>query len=56
MLSVAGDISGSGAVRQAGSGTTILTGNNTFTGSTTIDAGTLQLGDGGVSNGLLGQS
>jgi autotransporter-associated beta strand protein len=43
-----GVISGSGAVRQRGPGTTILTGNNTYTGGTTIEAGTLQLGDGGT--------
>src|SRR5205823_1431622 len=35
---------GSGAVSQIGSGTTILAANNTYTGGTTISAGTLQAG------------
>ena len=50
----AGVISGSGAVEQTGGGTTVLTGNNTYTGGTTIAAGTLQLGAGGTSGGLTG--
>ena len=43
-----GDISGTGSVVQAGSGTTILTGQNTYTGSTIVRAGTLQVGADGV--------
>ena len=39
-------ISGTGSVSQIGTGTTILTANNTYTGTTTITAGTLQLGKG----------
>ncbi len=50
----AGTISGTGAVNQLGSGTTILTADNTYTGPTTIGAGTLQLGDGGTSGGIVG--
>jgi fibronectin-binding autotransporter adhesin len=53
-VSVAGDISGSGVLEQVGSGTTILRGNNTYTGGTAITAGTLELGDGGVRGGLIG--
>jgi len=49
-----GTISGSGSVMQAGSGTTILTANNTYTGGTTISAGTLQLGNGGTSGSIVG--
>jgi len=53
-LTVANAISGTGTVTQSGSGTTILTGDNTYSGTTTIDAaGTLQIGDGGTT-GTLG--
>lgn len=38
-----GTISGIGGVVQAGSGTTVLTAHNTYTGATTIGAGALQL-------------
>lgn len=41
-------ISGGGTVEQLGPGTTILLGSNTYTGVTTISAGTLQLGNGAV--------
>jgi T5SS/PEP-CTERM-associated repeat protein/autotransporter-associated beta strand protein len=37
-------VSGSGALNQIGTGTTILSSANTYTGGTTISAGTLQLG------------
>ena len=40
-------INGSGAVHQMGSGTTILDGVNTYTGGTTVSAGTLEIGDAG---------
>ncbi len=49
-----GVISGTGSLAQVGTGTTTLTGNNTFTGITTITAGTLQLGNGGTTGGLVG--
>jgi fibronectin-binding autotransporter adhesin len=52
-LTVPGAISGTGTVTQAGTGTTVLTGDNSYSGTTTISAGTLQIGDGG-SNGTLG--
>jgi autotransporter-associated beta strand protein/T5SS/PEP-CTERM-associated repeat protein len=42
-----GVISGSGAFQQNGTGTTIFTAANTYTGGTIINAGTLQLGPGG---------
>jgi outer membrane autotransporter protein len=43
-------ISGSGFVLQEGSGTTVLTGTNAYTGGTNVSAGTLQ----GTTNGLQG--
>ena len=49
-----GLVSGTGSLAQIGTGTTILTANNTYTGGTTISAGTLQLGNGGTSGGILG--
>jgi outer membrane autotransporter protein len=53
-LTLAGVISGTGAFQQNGTGTTILAGDNTFGGGTTINAGTLQLGNGGASGSILG--
>ncbi|WP_145831524.1 autotransporter-associated beta strand repeat-containing protein [Bradyrhizobium huanghuaihaiense] len=53
-VTLPGDISGSGALRQVGSGTTILTGNNSYTGGTTIAAGTLQIGSGGTTGSIVG--
>ncbi|MCL2715438.1 MAG: autotransporter-associated beta strand repeat-containing protein, partial [Alphaproteobacteria bacterium] len=50
----AGTISGSGALLQNGSGTTILTADNTYSGGTTIQSGTLQLGNGGTSGSIIG--
>jgi fibronectin-binding autotransporter adhesin len=52
-LAVGGVISGTGAVEQNGMGTTVLTAENTYTGGTTINAGTLKLGNGGAS-GMVG--
>ncbi|CBJ81699.1 putative Outer membrane autotransporter barrel [Xenorhabdus bovienii str. Jollieti] len=45
-------ISGTGSVHQVGSGTTLLTGENTYTGETKIDSGTLQLGDNGTTGSI----
>jgi autotransporter-associated beta strand protein len=42
-----GVLSGSGAMTKAGDGTLVLTANNTFSGGTTINGGTLQIGNGG---------
>ncbi len=53
-LLFAGVISGSGTVRQMGPGTVILTGENTYAGGTLIDAGTLQIGNGGTVGSIIG--
>ncbi len=45
-------ISGTGGLTQSGPGTTTLTADNTYSGTTTIDAGTLQVGNGGTSGNL----
>ena len=42
----------SGAIVKTGTGTLILTGASTYNGSTTITAGTLQLGNGGTTGSL----
>jgi autotransporter-associated beta strand protein len=49
---VNGSISGTGNLLQAGTGTTVLAANNSYGGSTTISAGTLQVGNGGTTGSL----
>lgn len=51
-LTISSVISGSGSLTNDGSGTVILTGNNSFTGGTTINAGGIQVGNGGASGSL----
>ncbi|WP_192871723.1 beta strand repeat-containing protein, partial [Variovorax sp. JS1663] len=48
-----GVISGTGGLTKTGSGTLTLTGDNTYTGATTINGGTLRLGDGNLSSTRL---
>ena len=55
-LTVSGPIRGTGSVTNDGTGTVILANDNTYSGGTTINAGTLQLGTGlfnTISNGSL---
>ncbi|MFP3743445.1 autotransporter domain-containing protein [Achromobacter sp. SIMBA_011] len=49
-----GILRGAGQVRQAGAGTLVLAGENAFAGTTVVDAGTLQVGDGGHRGSLSG--
>lgn len=53
-FTLAGAVSGSGALTQAGSGTTVLTADNSYSGLTTIAQGALQLGNGGSSGSVAG--
>jgi autotransporter-associated beta strand protein len=48
------DSGGAAALTKTGAGTLILTGNNTYTGGTTITGGMLELGNGGASGSILG--
>ena len=43
---ISSPISGQGSFYQSGQGTTVLTGSNTYAGSTTVVSGTLKIGDG----------
>ncbi|MET3654872.1 beta strand repeat-containing protein, partial [Dyella japonica] len=55
IVTVPGVISGTGAVYQISIGTAILTGDNTYSGGTTINAnGKLQLGNGGMTGSVVG--
>jgi autotransporter-associated beta strand protein/T5SS/PEP-CTERM-associated repeat protein len=49
-----GIISGTGAVTKQGGGTLTLDGANTYTGLTTISAGTLQIGSGSTTGSIAG--
>ena len=52
-ITLSNTITGAGNLIQAGSGTLTLTGNNNYSGTTTVNAGTLQIGNGGTT-GTLG--
>jgi autotransporter-associated beta strand protein len=52
--SYGGVISGGGSFVKQGAGTLTLTGDSSMTGTTTISVGTLSLGDGVATSGLLG--
>jgi len=53
-VTFSGIVSGKGSLEQAGMGALILTGTNTYTGGTTISAGTLQIGNGGTAGSITG--
>jgi autotransporter-associated beta strand protein len=46
----------SGAITKSGQGTLILTGDNTYIGGATINGGTLQVGNGGATGNITGNS
>ncbi|MFM7244708.1 MAG: beta strand repeat-containing protein [Planctomycetaceae bacterium] len=52
--SYAGVISGSGGLIKVGGGTLTLAGDSTFTGTTTVAAGTLRIGVGGTTGSVRG--
>ncbi|MGA8819961.1 MAG: autotransporter-associated beta strand repeat-containing protein, partial [Xanthobacteraceae bacterium] len=54
-LTFAGNILGTGGLLQLGTGTTILMAADSYSGGTTISAGTLQLGNGGTSGSIVGE-
>lgn len=53
---VPGQITGAGGLTKDGQGTISLTAANTYTGGTTVAAGTLQIGNGGTSGSILGDT
>ena len=53
-ITFSGAISGSGGLTQIGSGTLTLSADTSYTGLTTISAGTLQIGDGGTTGSIVG--
>jgi fibronectin-binding autotransporter adhesin len=53
-VTLPGAISGSGSLWQVGTGTTILTGINTYSGGTVISAGTLEVGDSSSTTASIG--
>ncbi|MEY4488927.1 MAG: hypothetical protein RIQ79_1435, partial [Verrucomicrobiota bacterium] len=54
-LTLSGDVSGTGVgIVKSGNGTLLLTANTTYTGATSVAAGTLQIGNGGTSGSVTG--
>ncbi len=54
VATIASALTGTGGVNKSDLGTLILTAANTYTGGTTISAGTLQIGNGGTSGTIAG--
>ena len=49
---VAGAVSGTGSITENGNATVVLAANNSYTGPTTVSAGTLQVGNNGTTGNL----
>ncbi|WP_160113694.1 autotransporter outer membrane beta-barrel domain-containing protein [Phyllobacterium salinisoli] len=54
IATIASELTGSGKLVKTETGTLILAGKNSYTGGTTIDEGTLQLGEGGTTGSVEG--
>jgi autotransporter-associated beta strand protein len=52
----AASIVGVGSLRKHGANTQILTGSNSYTGGTFVDAGILQIGNGGTTGSIVGNA
>ncbi len=55
-ITVSGSVSGTGSITNDGAGTVTLNGNNSYSGGTTINAGSLQFGSGGTGGTLNGNA
>ena len=55
-LTLSGVIDGSGAMQKTDTGTLILSGANSYTGATTVTAGTLQMGNNGTTGTISASS
>lgn len=53
-LALTQGITGNGVLHKLGAGTLVLTGANTYSGGTSVDAGTLVVGDGAHAGSLIG--
>lgn len=51
---VAANLAGSGTLQKTTTGTVVVTGNLTYSGTTTITSGALQIGSGGSTGGITG--
>jgi len=51
---IAANLTGANGLRKMDGGTLVLANDNAYTGGTTISAGTLQIGAGGTTGGILG--
>jgi fibronectin-binding autotransporter adhesin len=51
-VTLSGILKGTGGLAKAGAGTLLLTGANTYAGGTTVNSGTLRIGNGGASGSV----